>query len=124
MIEEKQLIKSCFYYEMFMERAFGRITLQKPNMQASGMRNLMVAENQTAVSFESVMDFEEQLIEIKKNMEDALDQYMAKSNLPRYILEELSLYKDQVVWAVSSDELMKIVHDTINLTNILLLSKQ
>lgn len=44
MIEEKQLVKSCFYYEIFMGRAYDRFTLQKPDMQASGMRNLMVAE--------------------------------------------------------------------------------
>ncbi|MBC8005845.1 MAG: hypothetical protein H7X84_10260 [Verrucomicrobia bacterium] len=116
MIEEKDLNKLCYYYEMFMERAFGRYELPKPVLQASGMKNLIMAEKGIVISLDSMAHFEEQLIEIKKHIETAFDHYMCKPNVPKAIIEELKEYKDQVVWAVSSDELMKIVFKTIDIT--------
>lgn len=113
---EKDLNKICYYYEMFMERAFGRYELEKPVLQASGMRNLIMAEKGMVISLESVAHFEEQLIEIKKQIETAMDQYMGKPRVPQAVIDELKAYKDQVVWAVSSDELMKIVFNTIDVT--------
>lgn len=116
MIEEKDLNKICYYYEMFMERAFGRYELEKPILQASGMKNLIMAEKGIVISLESVAHFEEQLIEIKKQIETAMDYYMSKPRVPQVVMDELKAYKDQVVWAVSSDELMKIVFKTIDIT--------
>lgn len=115
-MEEKDLNKICYYYEMFMERAFGRYELEKPILQASGMKNLIMAEKGIVISLESVAHFEEQLIEIKKQIETAMDYYMSKPRVPQVVMDELKAYKDQVVWAVSSDELMKIVFKTIDIT--------
>lgn len=116
MIQEKELHRSCFYYEMFMERAYGTYEANIPGYHANSMKKLMMAEKELAVSVESVAHFEEQLIEIKKHIENAIDNYMSKPNFPKDIIDELKGYKDQVVWVVSSDELMKIVFKTIDLT--------
>ncbi|MBC8004126.1 MAG: hypothetical protein H7X84_01520 [Verrucomicrobia bacterium] len=116
MIEEKRMSKACFYYEMFMERAYGMYEPNVPGYHACIMRNLITAEKGKIVSIEIVTHFEKQLTEIKKDMEDALDSYLAKPNFPKEIIDELKKYKSQVVWAVCSEELMEIVFKTIDLT--------
>lgn len=124
MNEEKRLIKSCLYYEMFIERAHDSYIQENPDMQASGMRNLIMGEKGITVSFVSAINVEEQLSLIKRQMGNALVSYMAMPHVPGYIMDELSLYKDQVLRAVSSEELMKIVFDTLELTNIKVFFKQ
>ncbi|HET6559776.1 MAG TPA: hypothetical protein VFG54_20790 [Prolixibacteraceae bacterium] len=116
MKDEKELGKSCFYYEMFMERAYGKYEVNIPGRHFNIMKNLIFAEKGRVISVESVAHFEEQLIEIKKHMEDALVKYMGKPNVPTDIIDELKGYKDHVGWSVSSEELMHIVFKTIDLT--------
>lgn len=117
MTEENQLIKICLFYQMFMERAYGSYALQKPALQAPGMRNLIIAEKSVVLDAESAVHFEEQLQEIKKMMEAAFDSYLALPNAPGNIMMELMWYKHQVAVASNSEELMKIVMNTIDLTN-------
>ncbi|MBC8006316.1 MAG: hypothetical protein H7X84_12645 [Verrucomicrobia bacterium] len=88
------------------------------------MRNLIMAEKTIIISVDSVAHFEEQLIEIKKHMQNAMDLYMSKPGVSKDIIDELKEYKDRVVWAVSSDELMKIIQNTNKLTNTLLKAEQ
>lgn len=116
MNEEKEIARSCFYYELFMERANGQYERNIPGYHAYVMKNLMIAEKGKNISVEIVAQFEEQLIEIKKHMEDAIDKYMAKPKVTRQLKNALQDCKDQVVWAVSSDELMGIVYKVIDLT--------
>lgn len=116
MYKESELNKICLYYEMFMERAYGTYELPKPALQASAMENLIIAEKGIVISLDSVAHFEEQLIEIKKNMEAALDHYMTKPSFTQDINDRLQQYKSEIVWAVSSEELMRIVHKTIDVT--------
>lgn len=116
MIQEKEVHRLCFYYEMFMERAYGTYEANIPGYHAHNMRRLMMAEKELAVSVESVAHFEEQLIEIKKQIENAIDNYISKPHVPKDIVDELIGCKEQVVWVVNSDELMKIVFKTIDLT--------
>lgn len=116
MSKESELSKICFYYEMFMERAYGTYALPKPALKACAMQNLIMAEKGIVISLDSVAHFEEQLIEIKKNMEAAMDHYMARPALPKKVIEVLQQYKHDIVWAVSSEELMRIVHKTIDFT--------
>lgn len=113
---ESELSKICLYYEMFMERAYGTYELPKPALQACAMQNLIIAEKGIIISLDSIAHFEEQLIEIKKNMEDAMDLYMAKPTFSPEVINELKRCKSEIVWAVSSEELMRIVHKTIDLT--------
>lgn len=113
---ESELSKICLYYEMFMERAYGTYELSKPALQACAMQNLIIAEKGIIISLDSIAHFEEQLIEIKKNMEVAMDQYMAKPSFSPEVMNVLKQYKSEIVWAVSSEELMRIVHKTIDLT--------
>lgn len=89
MNKESELSKICLYYEMFMERAYGIYELPMPTLQASAMRNLIIAEKGMVISLGSVAHFEEQLIEIKKNMEKAMDHYMAKPSFTQEINELL-----------------------------------
>lgn len=116
MSKESELSKICLYYEMFMERAYGIYELPKPALQASAMRNLIIAEKGVLISQDSIAHFEEQLIEMKKNMEEAIDHYLAKPSFPQQMNELLQQYKQEIVRAVNSEELMRIVHQTIDLT--------
>ncbi|HET6559254.1 MAG TPA: hypothetical protein VFG54_18165 [Prolixibacteraceae bacterium] len=116
MNKESELNKICIYYEMFMERAYGIYDLPKPALQASAMRNLIIAEKGIVISLDSVAHFEEQLIEVKKSMEEAMDYYMAKPSFSQDMTELLQQFKSEIVWAVSSEELMRIVHKTIDVT--------
>lgn len=116
MSKESELRKICLHYEMFMERAYGKSELSNPALQASTMQNLIIAEKGIIISLDSVAHFEEQLIEVKKNMESAMDLYMARPTLTREVIDVLKHYKSEIVWAVSSEELMRIVRKTIDLT--------
>ena len=116
MREESELNRTCYYYEIFMERAFGVYQSSEPGMQASIMQNLIIAEKGRVISVESVAHFQEQLIGMKHYMKKAIDRYMAKPNVSITIIESLKEYKNEILWAVSSDELMRIVHKTIVLT--------
>lgn len=75
-----------------------------------------MAEKEKEVSVDSIAHFEERLIEIKRCMEEALDKYMAMNHVPKEIIDELKQAKDQVVYAVSANELMDIVFKAIDLT--------
>lgn len=116
MSKESEFSKTGLYYEMFMERAYGTYEIPHPALQACAMQNLIIAEKGRIISLDSVAHFEEQLIEIKKNMELAMDQYMLKPFLSQEITDILQQYKSEIVWAVSSEDLMRIVHKTIDLT--------
>ncbi|MBC8006317.1 MAG: hypothetical protein H7X84_12650 [Verrucomicrobia bacterium] len=99
-----------------MERAHGTYEPNVPGYHACMMRNLMVAEKGKIISIEIVAHFVKQLNEIKKDMEDAFDRYMVKPNFTKDLVDELEGLKNQVVWAVCSDELMGIVFKVIDLT--------
>lgn len=116
MMENKQLNKSCFYYEMFMERAHGLYEVNIPGRHAETMKRLLEAEGKKIVSMESVIRFESLLDGLKMHVEEALDHYMEKPHVPQEMIDQLKQLKEMVVWCVSSDELMRIVFDTIDLT--------
>ncbi|MBC8004124.1 MAG: hypothetical protein H7X84_01510 [Verrucomicrobia bacterium] len=116
MIKDNEISRSCFYYDMFIERAYGTYEPDIPGCHAHKIEALIMAEKEKDVSVEFIADFEEQLIEIKRCMEEALDMYLAMTHVPKEIINELKHTQEQVVYAVSSDELMKIVYKTIDLT--------
>ena len=115
MIREKELSKTSFYFEMFIERAYNKYEPYSPGFYALMMENLIVAEKGKIISVETITRFEKQLIEIKEYMEEALDSYITKTSIPIELIDELKRCKEQVVWAVSSEELDKIILYTIDL---------
>lgn len=119
MMEEKQVSKACFYYEMFMERAYGKYEPIIPGFHACEMRSLIVAENAKIILVSTVDHFEKQLLVIKKYMEAAIDQYTDKHGVSKELKNELLEMKRGVRWAVSSEELMEIVLRVIGLTETL-----
>lgn len=116
MIKDTEIGRSCFYYNMFIERAHGTYEPGHTGCHADKMEALIMAEKAKEVSVESIADFEEQLIDIKRCIEEALNKYMAMAHVPQGIIEELKQTQDQVVYAVSTHELMDIVYKTIDLT--------
>lgn len=116
MIKDTEISRSCFYYDMFIERAYGTYDAGVPGCHADEMKALIMAEKEKDVSVEFIADFEEQLIEIKRCMEKALGKYMEMPHVPKAIIDELKRTQEQVVYAVSSYELMDIVYKTIDLT--------
>lgn len=115
-MNEKELSKNCFYFEMFMERAYGKYEPIIPGYHFLVMKNLIVAEKAQVISVHTIAHFEKQLVEIKKSIKKALDHYMDKPNVPANIIDQLKHCKEQVTWAVSSEELMKIVLNAIDIT--------
>lgn len=113
---DNELNKTSFYFEIFMERANGKNEAFSVGFYTASMINLIVAEKGKVVSIETLIRFERQLIEIKGHIEEALEKYIAKPQMNSYTIDELKRCKEQVVWAISSDELMKIVFHTIDLT--------
>lgn len=116
MIKDSEINRSCFYYGMFIERAYGIYEPGIPGCHADVIEALILAEKEKEVSVDSIAHFEEQLIEIKRCIENALDKYIAMSHVPKEIIDELKHTQEQVVYAVSSYELMEIVYKTIDLT--------
>lgn len=116
MIAEKRLSKACVYYEMFMERAYGSLVKQKPVLQESGMRNLIMAEKEISDTYESIAHFEELLFRIKKHIKEALENYICSAKVA-FIINELKETKSQVIWAVSSEELIRIIFKIMDLTD-------
>lgn len=116
MIKDTEISRSCFYYDIFIERAYGTYEPGVPGCNAAEMKALIMAEKEKDVSVEFIADFEEQLIAIKRCMEEAMDKYLAMPHVPKEIIDELKHTQEQVVYAVSAYELMEIVYKTIDLT--------
>ncbi|MBC8004125.1 MAG: hypothetical protein H7X84_01515 [Verrucomicrobia bacterium] len=98
-----------------MESVYGSYVRQKPDLQASGMRNLIMAEKEISETYESVARFEELLYGIKKHIKEAINHYMATPNISKELIDVLKETKAQVSWAVSSEELILIIFKIMDL---------
>lgn len=104
-------------YEFFMHRAYGTHKPSKPEMQASVMHNLIMAEKTSAIFEDLVPRFEGQLTLIKLYIGKAIDQYMEGPKITKGIADTLADYKTDLRWAINSDEIMRIVYSIIHICN-------
>lgn len=104
------------FYEIFMCRAFKTLDNSKPGMHGSTMENFMRVENGDNTWVKYHGSYEKQLSQIQKHMTRALDKYMLMTKLPAPTIRILSTYKTDVTNATSSEELMRIVYYTLDMT--------
>jgi hypothetical protein len=117
MNKDGDLSKHGSFYEVFMHRAYGTNKPTKPEMQASVMHNLIMAEKTSLISEDLVTRYEDQLILIKLYIGKAIDQYIERSKITKEIAAALIGYKTDLVWAFSTDEVMRIVYNIIRISN-------
>lgn len=104
------------FYEIFMCRAFKTHDNSKPGMHGSTMENFMRVENGDNSWVKYHGSFSKQLAKLQQYMTKALDKYMQMKKLPASTIRILSTYKTDVANATSSEELMRIVYYTLDIT--------
>ena len=104
------------FYEIFMHRAFKTIDNTKPGMHGSVIQNLIEAENGEAILIDYLGSFEKQFEQVKKHMHRAMDVYITKNQLPLIAIDSLRNLNVEIDNADSSADLMKIVYETLELT--------
>lgn len=104
------------FYEIFMHKAFRTKDSTKPGMHGSAMQNLIEAENGEAILIDFLGSFEKQFRQVKKYMQGAIDKYLLIKKIPKENIETLQILKAAIDRAHSSDDLMKIVYETLDLT--------
>jgi len=114
MSKDSDLSKHGSSYEMFMHRAYGTNKPSKPEMQASVMQSLIMAEKTSVISEDLVPYYENQLTQIKLHMGKAIDQYIERPTTAGRLTNTLKGYKTDLIWAISADELLIIVYNIIH----------
>ena len=117
MSKDRDLSKHGSSYEIFMHRAYGTHMPSKPEMQASVMQNLIIAEIASQISGDLVTYYEDQLNKIKLYIGKAIDKYLEKPTTTGRLTNTLRGYKTDLIWAISSDELLIIVYNIIHISN-------
>jgi hypothetical protein len=111
--------KKASNYEILMCRAFNTMDRAKPGIDISYMRNLIDSQNgESCVAH--LPPFEKQLIKVKYYLDKAFDKLIG---LRKYevIKTPLMLLKEKVKDAETSNDLLKIIQQAIEITNDLIL---
>lgn len=117
MCKDSDLSKHGSSYEIFMHRAYGIHEPSKPEMQASVMQNLIMAEKTSQISRDLVARYEDQLTLIKLYIGKAIDKYIERPTTTGRLVNTLIGYKKDLIWAISTDELLIIVYNIIYINN-------
>ena len=111
MSKDSDLSKHGSSYEIFMHRAYGTNNPPKPEMQASVMLNLIMAEKTSQISEDLVTRYEDQLTLMKLYIGKAIDKYIDRPKITKRMANTLIGYKTDLLWALSTDEVMRIVYN-------------
>jgi hypothetical protein len=103
-------------YEIFVQRANRVYDNSKPGMHGSIMQNLIRVENGDTSFVKFHGSYEKQFEKIKTYMNKAMDKYLKMKKIPAENLNRIQVLKTQIDRASSSDSLMNIIHETIELT--------
>ena len=108
--------KNGMTYENFMHRAYQKYDPSKDDRHSSAMKNTIDAENgQSWVKH--LGTFDKQFAKLKTNIHKALDKYIANKKLKTEVTDTISTFKARVDNAMTTDELMMIIHQTLELTD-------
>jgi hypothetical protein len=108
--------KDGMTYEIFMHRAFKSSDTSKPGMHCSIIQNLVRVEDGDTSFVKWHGSFEKQLEKIKYYMHKAMDKYLKMKNIPAENLDRLDILNSKIDRAYSSDDLISIIRETIELT--------
>jgi len=103
-------------YEIFMLRAFKSSDNSKPGMHCSIIQNLVQIESGDTSFIKWHGSFEKQLEKIKYYMHKAMDKYLKMKKIPSENLDRLDILNLKIDRAHSSEDLMSIIRETIELT--------
>ena len=116
MKNDVEAYKHGSFYEIFIHRASKNSDTTKPGAHGSVIQNIARVENGDTSFVKWHGSLEKQLDKAKKYMHKAMDKYLKMKKIPienRNKLEGLKLEIDQ---ANSSDALMEIVYESLELT--------
>jgi hypothetical protein len=108
--------KDGMTYEIFMQRAFQSSDNSKPGMHCSTIQNFIRVESGDKTWVREHGSLEQQLAKIKIYMHKAMDKYLKMKKIPAANLDRLDFLNIQIDRAYSSDDLMSIILETIELT--------
>jgi len=108
--------KEGMTYEIFMHRAFRKYDTSKPGMHCSIIQNLVRVEDGDTSFVKWHGSFEKQLEKIKYYMHKAMDKYLKMKKISAENLARLDVLNLKIDRAYSSDDLMSIINETIELT--------
>jgi hypothetical protein len=108
--------KDGMTYEIFMHRAFKSSDTSKPGMHCSIIQNLVRVEDGDTSFVKWHGSFEKQLEKIKYYMHKAMDKYLKMKKIPAENLDRLDILNSKIDRAYSSDDLISIIRETIELT--------
>lgn len=108
--------KDGMTYEIFMHRAFKSSDNSKPGMHCSVIQNLVQIESGDTSFKKWHGSFDKQFEKTKVYMHKAMDKYLKMKKIPSENLDRLDFLNNQIDRAYSSDDLMDIIRETIELT--------
>ena len=106
-------------YEIFMHRAYQEYDTNKPGRHNSYMKNLIDSERGKSW-VKHLGSTEKQLSQVKKYMSKAMDRYLKMGKIPKENKDILKTLKVKIENAHSSSELMDVVDETLNLTEMVI----
>ena len=107
-------------YEIFMHRAFNSDDRTKPGMSCSYMQNLINAEFGDNILKDLIGSYEDQMIQVKKYMHKSMDKYLKMRKITNDKRNSLDILKQRIDYASTSEELMCIIDQTLDLTRNLI----
>lgn len=108
--------KDGMTYEIFMHRAFKTSDNSKPGMHCSIIQNFVQIESGDTSFAKWHGSFDKQFEKIKNYMHKAMDKYLKMKKISPANLERLDILNLQIDRAYSSDDLMSIIRESIELT--------
>lgn len=89
-------------------------------MSCSYMQNLINAEFGDNILKDLIGSYEDQMIRVKKHMHKAMDKYLKMRKLTNDKRNSLDILKQRIDYASTSEELMGIIDQTLDLTRNLI----
>ena len=118
MTNDIEAYKHGSFYEIFIHRAHKNSDTSKPGFHGSVIQNLARVENGNTSFVKWHGSFEKQLEKAKKYMHKAMDKYLKMKKISPENLQRLQILNDKIDRANSSDDLMSIVYESNELTQI------
>ena len=103
-------------YETFIHRANRKYDNSKPGTHGSTIENLILVEKGDTSFVRWHGSRAKQFEKAKNYIHKAMDKYLKMKNIPPENLEKLETLKYQIDSAYSSDDLMTIIRESIELT--------
>lgn len=104
-------------YETFIHRAYRKYDTSKTGTNGSFIENLIRVESGDTSFVRWHGSFDKQFEKAKVYIHKAMDKYLKMKKIPQANLEMLEILKYKIDISNSSDDLMQIISETIELTH-------